>query len=65
MKDMIDDYRRQIGEFNKRIDELNKKINGNQSVYNKESARLKFLRQQRDNLVDTLQEMLHGVDSKW
>ena len=62
---MIDDYRRQIGKFNKRIDELNKKINGNQSVYNKESARLKFLRQQRDNLVDTLQEMLHGVDSKW
>ena len=43
MQDMIDDYRRQIGEFNRRIDELNKKIDGIQSRYNKESQRLHFL----------------------
>mgnify|MGYP001624759238 CR=1 FL=1 len=43
MQNMIDDYRRQIGEINKRIDELRK----------------------RDNLVDSLSEMLYGVERKW
>ncbi len=65
MKDMIDDYRRQIGEFNKRIDELNKEINGIQSKYNKEAQRLHSLIAQRDNLVGSLQEMLYGVERRW
>lgn len=65
MQDMIDDYRRQLGEFNKRIDELNKEINGIQSKYNKESQRLHFLIAQRNNLVDSLQEMMYGVERKW
>ena len=65
MKDMIDDYRRQLGEFNKRIDELSRKINGIQSKYNKESQRLYSLIAQRDNLVDSLQEMLHGETRGW
>lgn len=65
MQDMIDDYRRQIGEFNKRIDELNKEINGIQSKYNKEAQRLHSLIAQRDNLVGSLQEMLYGVERRW
>lgn len=65
MQDMIDDYRRQIGEFNRRIDELNKKIDGIQSRYNKESQRLHFLIAQRNNLVDSLQEMLYGETRGW
>ncbi len=65
MQDMIDDYRRQIGEFNKRIDELNRKINGIQSKYNKESQRLHYLIAQRDNLTYSINEMMYGEIKKW
>ncbi len=65
MQNMIDDYRRQIGEFNKRIDELSKKINNMQLRCSRESERLQILIFQRDNLVDSLSEMLYGVERKW
>lgn len=64
-QDMIDDYRRQLGEINKEIDRLNNEINGVQSRYNKKYHRLKLLINLRRNVLYSMYEMQNGETKGW
>ena len=64
-QDMIDDYRRQLGEINKEIDRLNNEINGGQSRDNKKYHRLKLLINLRRNVLYSMYEMQNGETKGW
>ena len=64
-QEMIDDYRRQLGEINKEIDRLNNEINGVQSRYNKNYHRLKLLINLRRNVLYSMYEMQNGETKGW